>query len=171
MFRILPLLVAVVGSAFDFSERYDQFALHAIQSTTPMVGCFDQLQNSVCQVATIILIPVYRFIVYPLIKNYIPSMLKIMGAGIFVCLLTLVVKLVVSSIGHFYSNASHCIFDDKAATGTIPIPLYWVLIVESVNGVGVVMTLCSLFEFVMAQTPNRMRGIMTGLVLTMYAWC
>ena len=57
---------------------------------------------------------------------------------------------------------------DKAATGTIPLPLYWVLIVESVNGVGVVMTLCSLFEFVMAQTPNRMRGIMMGLVLTMY---
>ena len=44
----------------------------------------------------------------------------------------------------------------------------WILIVESVNGVGVVMIASSLFEFVMAQTPNRMRGIMMGLVLTMY---
>ena len=43
-----------------------------------------------------------------------------------------------------------------------------ILIVESVIGVGVVMTASSLFEFVMAQTPNRMRGIMMGLVLTMY---
>ena len=35
-------------------------------------------------------------------------------------------KLLIESIGHFYSNSSHCIhvFDDKAATGTIPIPLY-----------------------------------------------
>ena len=31
-----------------------------------------------------------------------------------------------------------------------------------------VMILCSLFEFVMAQTPNRMRGIMMGLVLTCF---
>ena len=90
-----------------------------------------------------------------------------MGVGIFLCLLTTVTKLLIESIGHFYSNASHCIFDDKAATGTIPIPLYWVLIVEFVNGVGVIIGLCSLFEFVMAQTPNRMRGIMMGLLLTM----
>ena len=36
------------------------------------------------------------------------------------------------------------------------------LVVDSV-GVGVVITLCFLFEFVMVQTPNRMRGIMMGL--------
>ena len=95
-------------------------------------------------------------------------MLKIIGAGFCICLLTTVVKLVVSSVGHFYSNSSHCIFDNTAATGTIPIPIYWVLIVEFVNGVGVVIALCSLFEFVIAQTPNRMRGIMMGLVLTSF---
>ena len=133
-----------------------------------MVVCFDRLQSSICYIAAIILIPVYQFIVYPLIKRYVPTMLKIMGAGIFLCLVTTMVKLVVSSVGHFYINASHCVFDDKAATETIPIPLYWVLIVEFVNGVGVLITLCSLFQFVMAQTPNRMRGIMMGLVLTVF---
>ena len=90
-----------------------------------------------------------------------------MGVGIFLCLLTTVTKLLIESIRHFYSNSSHCIFDDKAAAGTIPIPLYWVLIFEFVDGVGVVMTASSLYEFVMAQTPNRMRGIMMGLLLTM----
>ena len=65
----------------------------------------------------------------------------------------------------------HCIslyINDKAATGTIPIPLYWVLMIEFVNGIGVVMTLCSLFEFVMVQAPNKMRGLIMGLALTMY---
>ena len=47
-------------------------------------------------------------------------------------------------------------------------PLYWVLIVELVKEIGVVMTMCSSFEFVMAQPPNKIRGIMMGLVLTMY---
>ena len=70
------------------------------------------------------------------------------------------------SIGHFYSNACHCIFDDLTETGTIPIPLYWVLIIDFANGVGVVLIMCSLFEFVVAQAPNRMRGIMMGLMIT-----
>ena len=81
--------------------------------------------------------------------------------------MSVVINLAVESVlGHFYSNASHCTFHDMATTGTIPIPPYWLLIIESVNGVGVAMTVCSLFEFVMAQTPNRMRGVMMGLVIT-----
>ena len=67
--------------------------------------------------------------------------------------------MVVSSVGHFYTNASHCVFDDKIVTGTI---IYWVLIVEFVNGVSVIVILCSLYKFVMAQTPHI---IMMGLVL------
>ena len=84
LFRLMPLLVAIVGSAFNFNELYDQYALHAIQTTIPMVGCVENLQSDVIYIATIILIPVYQFIVYPLIKGYVPSMLKTMGAGIFV---------------------------------------------------------------------------------------
>ena len=74
---------------------------------------------------------------------------------------------IVLSIGHFYSNASHYIFDDLTVTGTLPIPLYWVLIIDFANGVGVVLVMCSLFEMVIAQTPNRMRGIMMGVVIVM----
>ena len=89
--------------------------------------------------ASFIFIPVYRFIVYPLVGKYIPSMLKIMGIGIFLCSISTVISLAIDSIGHFYSNASHCIFDDNTATGTIPIPIYWVLVIEAVNGVGILL--------------------------------
>ena len=51
---------------------------------------------------------------------------------------------------------------------SLPLPLYLVVIVESVNGVGVVVLTCSLYEFVVAQTPNRMRGIVIGFLLTMF---
>ena len=87
------------------------------------------------------------------------------GVGLSQSLLSTVISLAVDSIGHFYSNASHCIFDDNTATGTIPIPIYWVLLIDVVNGFGLLLIMCFLIEFVMAQTPNRMRGIMAGLVL------
>ena len=81
-------------------------------------------------VTSFIFIPVYRFIVYPLVGKYIPSLLKMIGVGLSLCLLSTVISLAVDSIGHFYSNASHCIFDDNTATGTIPIPIYWVLVID-----------------------------------------
>ena len=88
-----------------------------------------------------------------------------MGAGLFLCFAVAAIYLVTLSIGHFYSNASHCIFDDNIETGTVYIPLHWILIIDFVNGVGVVLIKCSLFELIVAQTPNRMRGIMMGLML------
>ena len=41
--------------------------------------------------------------------------------------------------------------------------IYWVLIIDIVNGVGNLFVLCSSFEFIIAQSPNQMRGIMIGL--------
>ena len=166
IFRITPLLVAALVPGLVGFEKYDQFNLHSISTTTAMFACISVgLEANIISIVPLFLIPVYRF-TFPFISKYIPSMLKVMGIGIFLCLVSTVIKLAVDSIGHFYSNASHCIFDDKAATGTIPIPLYWVLTIELINGVGFTMTMCTLFEFVMAQTPNRMRGIMMGLLLT-----
>ena len=47
--------------------------------------------------------------------------------------------------------------------GTIPVPIYWVLVIDIVNGIGIVVTACSMFEFAMAQVSNRIRGIMVGM--------
>ena len=106
---------------------------------------------------------VHRVILYPLVGKYVPSMLRICGLGIFLWLVNTLVKLSIDSIGHFYSNASQCIFNNNVATGTIPVPLHWVLLTEAVHGVGTVVLACSMLEFMMAQTQNHMRGIMMGL--------
>ena len=170
VFRILPLLVAIIGPAFVTTEMYDQFGLHAIPTNTQTFMCAYEMKVNVYYISTFVLIPFHRFIVYPLFNRYIPSLLKIIGGGIFLCLVSTVVKLLVESIGHFYSKASYCILDNNTATGTLPIPLYWVLIVEFMSGVGASLAICFLFEFVMAQTPNRMRGIIMGLVLTLFGF-
>ena len=43
------------------------------------------------------------------------------------------------------------------------IPLYWLLISETINAVGRTLVMCTSMEFIMAQSPNRMRGVMMGL--------
>ena len=165
VFRLLPLLVSVFG-AFLSLDLYDQLSLHAIPTTNQTLYCVQNLKSTVYYVAAFLLVPVYRFVLHPFVKRYIPSMLKLMAAGLCLCIVVTVIELNIMSIGHFYSNASHCVFDGNTDKGTLYVPLYWVLIIGFANGVGVVLIMCSLFEFVVAQTPNRMRGIMMGLMIT-----
>ena len=162
--RLAPLLVSTCGAIFTF-QIYDQFDLHAIQVTKYTFECVHNLKKTIYFCSSFISIPIYRFILYPLVHKYAPSILKCIGTGLLLCFMITSIQLALLSIGHFYSNASHCIFDDLTVTGTLPIPLYWVLIIDFANGVGVVLVMCSLFELVIAQTPNRMRGIMMGLML------
>ena len=166
IFRLLPLLVVLIAPRVI----YDQLGLHAIHTTVNMFECVRESKATIYYVISFIIIPVYRFIVYPLVGRYTLSMLKSMGIGLFLCLVSTVISLAVDSFRHFYSNASHCIFHENTATGTISMPIYWVLVIEAVNGFGVVLLMCSLIEFVMAQTPNRMRGIIMGLVLTAFGF-
>ena len=170
VFRLVPLLLVSLFGAVLTLDTYDQLSLHALPTTDQTFFCVQNLKTIVCQAASFVLIPVYRFILHPLIAKYIPSMLKLMAAGFCLCIAVTVIELNVLSISHFYSNASHCIFDDRSVTGTIPIPLYWVLIIDLVNGVGVVLVTCFTYEFVIAQTPNRMRGIMMGLVVATFGF-
>ena len=53
---------------------------------------------------------------------------------------------------------------------TPEVSLYWMLVIKVLNGIGGAVTMVFMFEFTMAQTPNRMRGIMMGLVITMGGW-
>ena len=165
-FRIVPLLTVALSICLSL-ETKDQLSLHVITTTSDTFSCVQNMKHTGFHVAPIILVPLYRFILYPLVHKYNPSILKRIGMGLFLCFVVAVIDLNVISIGHFYSNASQCIFNDLTESGTIDIPLYWVLIIDLVNGVGVALVACSLYEFVIAQSPNRMRGIMVGILTLM----
>ena len=112
-----------------------------------------------------VLIPVYRFIVYPLIHKYVPSLLKMIGAGLFLSLVSTVIHTVVTAVEYFSEQPQNITMPD-----TPQVSLYWILVVEYLNGIGAVVTFVFAIEFAMAQTPNRMRGIIMGLMLTMVGW-
>ena len=77
------------------------------------------------------------------------------------------------TIGHMNSSNTQCMFDTPhpGSVNTLPIPLYWPLISDITVGVGAVIIYiaCSSIEIVMAQTPNRMRGVMMSVGLMLLA--
>ena len=74
-------------------------------------------------------------------------------------------NLTVDTIGHLHSNNTQCMFNETShgSANSLSIPLYWILISNIVFGVGHTLAMCTTMEFFMAQSPNRMRGVMMGV--------
>ena len=154
-------------SVFIYGPAYVCIIIHTSLVVLKSEENYQYITHNIIKVIPVVAIPVYRFMVYPWIRKYVPSLVKTMGAGLFICLVSTVISLAAESSQHFHSNASHCIFDNSVAVGTSPTPLHWVLITKIMDGLGFLLVFLSFSEFMMAQTPNRMRGIMMGLTLAL----
>ena len=154
---LTPPLLSTFGVIFlsDIGPRQTSVANHTIK-------CVSSLLDSNNSITIFVMIPVYRFIVYPLARKHMPGLIKMIGAGLILCLVSTVINTVVTANAFFSQNAT--------ISDTPQVPIYWMPVIELLNGIGVTVTLMYGIEFTMAQTPNRMRGIMMGLVITIAGW-
>ena len=163
--RLLPLFLSSFGALVANDLGYkDHFQAHIISTTDELLPCVEQLQKLILYVSVVVLIPAYRFIMLPLLHNHIPSLIKRAGTGFVLCFIGTLLDLTLDTIGHLHSNNTHCMFDTYSeSANTLPIPLYWLLLSDIVYGIGAAIALATLIEFVMAQSPNSMRGVMMGV--------
>ena len=154
---LMPPILLAIGVIFlsDIGPRQTPVANDTIKCVSSQRYCNKSITNFV-------MIPIYSFIVYPFARKHIPSLLKMIGAGLIVCLVSTVINTVVTANAFFSQNTT--------ISDTPQVPIYWIPVIELLNGIGVTVTLMYGIEFTMAQTPNRMRGIMMGLVITMMGW-
>ena len=155
IFRLTLLLVFLYGVVF-----FCELNLSQIPVTIDCVTNFEDI-TALC----FVLIPVYRFIVYPLVRKHIPNLLKMIGAGLILCLVSTIINTSVTATVYFLELSQNITMPD-----TPQVSLYWMLAAKVLNGIGVVVTLIFGVEFAMAQSPNRMRGIMTGLLIIIEGW-
>ena len=159
IFRLTPLLLSALG-VFVFCE----FEFSQIPTLATKI-CLSTVEHYAISTAIFVMIPVYRFIVHPLVHKHIPSLLKMIGAGQFLSLVSTVIYTVVTAVEHFSEQNQNITMPD-----TPQVSLYWILVLEYLNGIGAVVTFVFAIEFAMAQTPNRMRGIFMGLALAIVGW-
>ena len=154
--RLLPLLLTIGGAFINSTTN----AFILLSTTLDL-----QYNTIILFVLPLLLIPAYRFVVFPVIHNRILSLIKRAGVGLGIMLIGNLLNLTVDTIEHLHSNNTQCMFSDTShgSANSLSIPLYWLLISASVSGVGQTLVVCSSLEFVMAQSPNRMRGVMMGL--------
>ena len=160
MLRLLPFFLTIFGASISINSK-----IHDYKQVSTILHVDLHYDIIIAFVLPLLLIPAYRFIVFPLLHNRIPSLIKRAGAGLVIMLIGSLLNLTVDTIEHLHSNNTQCMFSDRSngSANSLSIPLYWLLISASVSGVGQTFVVCSSLEFVMAQSPNRMRGVMTGL--------
>ncbi len=176
LFRILVLLLAV-GPVFVMDVPSSNVALMEVGIH---IGSFHSEQSCSwdwiivnsglmhCIVYTIFL-PVYILF----LRRYAPRVLVRVGFGIVVFLLGILSILAIDIAGHlqYDKNNTMCIFNTHLVNGTFLYPhldLHWYYLVapNALLGIGPSVVTVSIFEFISAQSPYSMKGLLLGAFFT-----
>ena len=120
-----------------------------------------------------VLIPLYEFVVYPILQkhfSWVKSYNKfILGMLLqitrVITLMAVVIKVRYVYLGHSnHSNTIQCIFQEDQGTLSSSLDSKLMMLPNVLNSFSVVMLLVGGIEFICAQTPYYMRGLMFGAV-------
>ena len=162
--RLIPIIFicAMLGTASHVTNLQLD---HMTANHDTIFGCFFTYDYGLFQLIKSFGIPLYHFIIRPLIKKttkYTPSMLTIIGAGLFIHVLGTVGMVVIETIGHLQTPNVTCMFNDNM-NEVMSLNYYWTMIPLMLQVVGTIFGGIVLFEFIIAQSPHEMKGFLFGL--------
>ena len=165
--RMLVFFVIVLIGRLFSDGTESLFHAHIIPSTVDTLICVKSLTDIATYLTAVILIPVYRFVLYPLLKNKLPNYLKRAGAGLLLVFISSLLYLTLDTVGHTHSNTTQCMFNTSSVpANTLPISPYWLLIPDIVIGFGYLLINITAIEFALAQIPISLRGTAIGAVIS-----
>ena len=120
------------------------------------------------EILIVILIPVNICLLRPFVYSFIPRMLKRIGVGMVLLLLSLVSLLLIDVIEHKIQPNEVCFLDinlesDDPFRG---ISRWYLAIPCTLNALGYTFLYTSAYEFICAQSPHAMKGLLIGTFFT-----
>ena len=164
--RLLPMLIYTLAIGIPYEYR-NRVSFHLINISKVKSCTLLYISNSL---PGVFVIPFYHFILYPCFHKYIPRMLRRIGIGIAFTLLGALVYMCIDGIGHWRNSEAVCMFNDFVnetdntnVSVILPIDNRWILIPQGLYGVGNIILLTTGIEFIIAQSPQTMKGLLVGL--------
>ena len=164
VFRLIPIIVFAgginVGLTTDWYKlliELDQF--ENSRTFLAYIGMFQIVMVAVG-------IPLYHFLIYPFFYNYIPKMLNRIGFGLFLVFSSYGISAMIGDIllCSSQSNSTCLLFHSElfniSSNGAL-----WIALPNTVYNLGFLLSWITLFEFVFAQTPCSLRGLMAGFTI------
>ena len=121
------------------------------------------------------IVPFYQFIIVPFFSNYIPSMLKRIWIGLVAQLVESIMTTVISFLmtrdirdalivnDSCLTFTNNITFDIELQSDVITLPFYIMAVPHFFAGISIFLVLFTSFEFILAQGPRTMQGLLIGI--------
>ena len=168
-FRIIPILlpyfVVMIGNVTTIILA--MFAIHLKWGgVLSPERCFDVMTiGNLPGITVVLCVLLYHFIVYPIFHRYVPSMLTRLSIGITFFAASAFCCLVIELVGH-HETMVRSLFEDTSLDTSVPtlnIPFTLAVFPGLLSGVANFIVTTSIYEFICAQAPFGMRGLLVGL--------
>ena len=145
------------GTLTKFADHMDHGSFVHPVSTLIYTG-------SLTKLLVVIFIPVYLCLLRPFVRKYIPGMLKRIGLGMIFILLSTLCTLSFDTYGHARNlNMTTCFLsDDSLTSAPLNINSNLLIIQSSLNAIGYMLFYIAVYEFICAQSPHSMKGLVIG---------
>ena len=177
--KVLCSLGAVFFLEFAASSMLPRYALHTAahySNASDPLNTFhtvykgtviDQVlinKGALLSLVAVVCIPLYLFLLRPFISRYVPGMLKRMGLGMVLVLLSLLTTFSMDTAVHMEGeiNSTSCMFRNLAPSFSQNST--YLVIQLTLCGVSRVLIYTGAFEFICSQSPHSMKGLLLGVL-------
>ena len=114
----------------------------------------------------VMFIPLYLCVLRPLINRYSPGMFKRIGLGIIIRLLSLLSIFIIDTLGHIQDSTNNKCFIHNYYSESLHISMWYVTLPYALNAISIVLFYIAAYEFICAQSPHAMKGLLIGTFFT-----
>ena len=186
---------AVSGFLPNFSAHIDHSILYCMLADYNYWLKSILSGNSLTSLLIVLLILLYLCLLRPFVYDYIPGILKRKGLGMIFILLSALCTLSMDTFGHLQtSNSTMCFLSDEddfpkfnsihmnnsymynithnttfnwiSSSTSLNISSYFLIIQGSLNAIGSMLFYIGVYEFMCAQSPHAMKGLIIGTYQT-----
>ena len=182
--RIFLLLVSLLAFRFQDESGITSNHIRALASPEQMEEYgFNFITIQIFGMSIFVIfvgIPIYQLFVKPLFYRYLTTMLKRMFIGLvlqILCLCTL--QVLEGFLAHhiettysvdacsYYDNLTLRLIVSNNST-QLPFSYQWVMIPQMLTGLNFLLLFLTVFEFILAQSPYNMQGLLIGIWYSAY---
>ena len=178
-FYILSIVIGTFGFGFvDTKSKISDQYLILMRKDGPnsfVKNLFLTYPLTIPYFVVTFIVPFYQFIIVPFFSNYIPSMLKRIWIG----LVALLVESIMTTVISFFMTrdirdalivndscltiTNNTSFDIELQSDVITLPFYIMAVPHFFAGISIFLVLFTSFEFILAQGPRTMQGLLIGI--------
>ena len=160
--------IAASNVLFKFSQDLNSIEyVEEMRDLYLLALYYNFLLGGVSEILTVISIPIYLCLLRPFIHHYIPGMLKRIGLGMIIRLLSLLSVFIIDTIGHIQSTDNKCFTQlHSVYFSNLGISVWYLTIPYALNSLSNMLFYIAAYEFICAQSPHAMKGLLIGTFFT-----